>query len=336
MIDELNIELPARPKSRMPLPAEQPAFETLEPHQTVALDGVLCCARALPRLRDDITHIALTPLLSLVRQVTDWTLGSGTEEQRLGDYRFLVLDFKTPSGIDTFVQIWSEPFCNLVIEVGPGNREDAVLLAFANQIRNPLLDRGFEIGGNADNFKKILLSLSKDDPPRVARELLAILMDVLGYDGCADLVYRFHQGCNLRAGHVVNGLNRAALHTLLLSWGLRPTIPEDETDVLDACSLHQHFRVHLFCPQQQRKDHFWEVHCAATLTLSIDKASALIREVNSKPYLFKAFASTDPSDVTQHVRLAMGIDLCGGVTLEHIRSQIYEFLDRIRKLTPTG
>jgi hypothetical protein len=96
--------------------------------------------------------------------------------------------------------------------------------------------------------------------------------------------------------------------------------------------LFENFRVYLFCPQPQRKDHFWEVHCAAKLTLAHDKASALVREVNGKPYLLKAFATSESSATTQEVRLAQGINLVGGVTLEHMRSQIYEFLEWVRKL----
>lgn len=331
MTDEMDIELPASHESGVRL-AEQARFEALEPHRTIALDGVLCTGQASARRHDEIAHIALSPLVSLVRQVTGWTDTWGTGEQRLGDYRFLVLDFKTSSGIEAFVQIWSEPFCNLIVEVGPGKREDAVLQAFADQIRDSLLDRGFEIGGNANNFKKDLPCTGNDDSPRVGRELLSILMDVLGYDGTTDLTYQLHQGCNLRAGHVVNGLSRSTLHTLLLRWGLRPSIPSDENNVLDAGSLQQDFRVYLFCPQPQRKDHFWEIHCGALLTLAHDKASALVREVNGKPYLLKAFVTSEPSEIVQQVRLMQAINLAGGVTLEHIRCQIYEFLEWVRKL----
>jgi hypothetical protein len=53
MTNELDIKLPESSESGMQLPAEQAQFETLEPHRTVALDGVLCCGQALPRLRED-------------------------------------------------------------------------------------------------------------------------------------------------------------------------------------------------------------------------------------------------------------------------------------------
>ncbi len=60
------------------------------------------------------------------------------------------------AGITAFVQIWAEPCCDLIVEVGPGNRDDEALQAFADGVRAALEDRGFEIGGNADNFRKTL------------------------------------------------------------------------------------------------------------------------------------------------------------------------------------
>jgi hypothetical protein len=46
----------------------------------------------------------------------------------------------------------------------------------------------------------------------------------------------------------------------------------------------------------------------------------------------KAFATSEPNDLTQRVRLSFGINLAGGVTLEHVRCQIVEFLELVRRL----
>jgi hypothetical protein len=217
--NDLSIELPVPQESEVTPAAEPEEFEVLAPHEAIALDGVLSCGLPLPRLRTDISGIVLRPLINLVRQVTDWTDPSGDEGRYLGDYRFLVLDTITASGIKTFVQIWSEPFDELTVEVGPGDRADAALQSFADQIRESLHDRGFEIGGNANNFRKTLPTPRREDAPRIARELLAILIDVLGYDGRADLAYRFEQASNLRAGHLLTGMSCSALQMLCTRWG---------------------------------------------------------------------------------------------------------------------
>ncbi len=329
---DLSISLPVPQEPELTPPAEPEEFEVLAPHEAIALDGVLCCGLPLPRPRSDISGIVLRPLINLVRQVTDWTHPSGDEGRYLGDYRFLVLDAKTASGIITFAQIWSEPFDELTVEVGPGDRADPALQSFADQIRASLHDRGFEIGGNANNFRKSLPTPCREDATRIARELLAILVDVLGYDGRTDLAYRFEQASNLRAGHLVTGLSCFALQMLCSRWGLRSRVSSDENNLLEAYDLHQGFHLNLFYPQPRRKGFFWEIHCVAFLDLPQDKAQAVLSEVNGKPHLMKAFADSEPHDLTQRVRLSFGINLAGGVTLEHVRCQIAEFLELVRRL----
>jgi len=87
------------------------------------------------------------------------------------------------------------------------------------------------------------------------------------------------------------------------------------------------------CPQAHRKNHFWEVHCIASVTLSPDRAATLIDRVNGRPYLFEAYAVSGGTETEQEVRLTQGINLAGGVTPNHIRDQLFEFLERIRKLS---
>jgi hypothetical protein len=328
--DETDIVLPLTHKVVVSAAAEPTEFEAPGPHEPMALEGILCCGRPLPRRRRDIMRIALLPLANLVRQATDWCHASGTGEEYLGDYRFLVLDFTTACGVEAFVQVWSEPFCDPIVEVGPGNRDDEARQAFADGVRAALEDRGFEIGGNADNFRKTLPRAIDPDSPRVARELLAILMDVLGYDGGTDLAYKCHQASRLSPGHVVTGLGRSALQTLLTVWGLRARPSGEELHILEVSDLHLRLQLHLFYPHAQQSGDFWEVHCLTVLDLDQEKAAALTDEVNSKPHLMKAFMFSDPGEAIQQVRLSFGINLAGGVTLDHVRCQIFEFLERVR------
>lgn len=308
-------------------------LEVPAPHRAAKLEGVLCCGRPKARRRAQISDIALEPLNHLVRQVVEWSGPSVDADQYLGDYRFLVVDVSTASGTDAYVQIWSEPHDQLVMEVGPGNREDALLQAFADSIREPLLDRGFSIGGNANNYRKELSVPSIEDAPRVAREMLAILLDVLGYDGRTDLAYKFQQDSNLKDAQVLTGIDRSTLCMLLRRWGLRATPSAEDSKVIDAMSMDLNFQLQLYCAQPPRKGHFWEIHCFTTLTMTADEATLLVEKVNGHMYLIKAHVTALPQEPIHEVRLAVGINLAGGVTLDHIRAQISEFLQVVRKLS---
>jgi len=139
------------------------------------------------------------------------------------------------------------------------------------------------------------------------------------------------QASNLSAGYVATGLSCSTLQMLCTRWGLRSRISPDE-NLLEVHDLHQDFQLNLFYPQMHRKGHFWEVHCVVFLGLTEDKARELMSEVNGKPHLMKASITSDDSDLTQQVRLSFGINLAGGVTLDHVRCQIVEFLELVRRL----
>ena len=150
------------------------------------------------------------------------SLSFRTVRERLGDYRFLVVNFTDAANISRYVQIWSEPYCDLTMEVGPGNREDETLKAVGDHLRPALTGRGFEIGGKASNFRKPLVATSKKSATCIANEILALVIELLGYNGATDLAYRIHQDSHLSAGHVLDGISRAQLFDWFNSWGLNP------------------------------------------------------------------------------------------------------------------
>ena len=58
----------------------------------------------------------------------------------------------------------------------------------------------------------------------------------------------------------------------------------------------------------------------------------LLDEVNGNAWLVKAHALPDRDEETRSVRLAYGYNLAGGVTPNHLKSQIFEWLDSVRRL----
>jgi hypothetical protein len=314
---------------RMEEPSKRAEFE---PHRSIDLEGTLACAQPVPRMPQELTALCLPALVTFVEQATLWGMNSESPESRLGDYRFLVLDFTNAADICRYAQIWSEPHGDLTMEVGPGNRDDAVLQASADSIRPVLTGRGFEIGGNANNFRKHLVAPSAGDCTRVAQELLAILTEVLQYDGTADLTYRLHQDTHLREDHVVDGISRSALFDYLKAWGLSPSRGDDADDVLEVRDRDLGFRVLLRAQKVKPKSHYWEIHCFAIFPLHHDAAAEVLKEFNATAGLFKVFAESDEGALTREIGIATGINLVGGVTLDHIRAEIMEWLEAARKL----
>ena len=310
-------------------PAIAPEFT---PHEVVNLRGTLACGQLQSRSAAELTALCLPALAGLIEQTAVWNADSTDPEERLGDYRFLVLNFTDAANISSYVQIWSEPNCDLTMEVGPGDREDEALQAVANRMRPALIGRGFEIGGNARNFRKSLVAASKRSATGIANEILALVTEVLEYNGTTDLAYRIHQNSHLRPSHVLDGISRAQLFDWFKTWGLNPCRIEGEDDTLEAHERELKFRVLLSVPKLKPKGHFWEIHCHTTFPLPNDDAEELLAEYNRKATLFKVFSVSRPDEETGEIGVAVGINLAGGVRPAHIRSQIREWLDAAGKL----
>ncbi len=276
--------------------------------------------------------MCLPALAGLVEQTAVWSAESGDPEERLGDYRFLVVEFTDAAQIVRFVQIWSEPNCGLTMEVGPGDCDHEARQAVADRMRPALIGRGFAIGGNANNFGKALVAPSKHGVSCIAHEMLALVADVLGYTGAGDLAYRLHQNSHLTASHVIHGISRARLCDWFKTWGMSPRRIDGGEDSFEAQERDLRFRVVLNARKLNPGSQYWEIHCYTTFPLPSDAAEELLAEYNRKTSLFKVFAVSSPDHGAQEIGVAVAINLAGGVRPAHIRSQIREWLDAAAKL----
>ncbi len=328
----IDLDLPGMTVTATPNSESPPITQEFAPHDVVNLRGTLACGQSQSRSTAELNALCLPALAGLVEQTAVWSADSTDPEERLGDYRFLIVDFTDAADICRFVQIWSEPNCGLTMEVGPGDREDEALQAVADRMRPALIGRGFEIGGNASNFRKLLVAPSKKSATCIANEMLALVIEVLGYNGATDLAYRIHQNSHLKPSHVLDGISRAQLFDWLETWGLNPRRIEGDEDTIEGHEREFKFRALLSVPKLKPKGHFWEIHCHTTFSLPNDAAEELLAEYNRKVTLFKVFAVSCPDEGTREIGVAVGINLAGGVRPAHIRSQIREWLDAAGKL----
>jgi hypothetical protein len=306
--------------------------QAFSPREESGRDGVLIVGQPSKHRREaTLRAIALEPLAGLVRQATQWGEDRVDLEARVGDYRFLVLDFRRDDGLLLYVQIWSTPVQEMVLEVG-ADKLNELRDAFIEGAGEPLRSRGFEIGGNAGNFSKRLPVSRSNDPARIGREMLGLLTEVLGYDGCAALSYRMRQGTYLGADHVIHSITRPALQTFFRVWGLETTAPSDDDATLLARSHGINFRAHLISAQESAPDVYWEVHCRAQFSIPRERVADLLSEVNGKAWLVKAWESPLAEKGTGSVWFSYGFNLAGGVTPSHLKSQIFEWLENVRRL----
>jgi hypothetical protein len=306
--------------------------QALSPREETGREGVLIVGQSSKRRPEaTLRAIALDPLTELVRQTIEWGEDRLDLEARVGDFRFLVLDFRRDDGLLLYVQIWSSPAREIVLEVG-ADKLDERRGAFIESVSEALRSRGFDIESNAGNVRKFLPIPRSKDPARIGREMLGLLMEVLGYDGSAPLVYRMRQGTFLRAAHVIHGITRPAMQIFLRIWGLETTAPGDDDAVLLARSHGINFRIHLMVPEESASDVYREVHCRAQFEIPRERVAGLLAEVNGKAWLVKACESAVSEKGTVGVWLSYAFNLSGGVTPNHLKNQIFEWLENVRWL----
>ena len=73
---------------------------------------------------------------------------------------------------------------------------------------------------------------------------------------------------------------------------------------------------------------YWEVHCRAEFAIPRERVADLFAEVNGKAWLVKACEFPVSEKGNGCVAFCYGINLAGGVTPNHLKSQIFEWLEK--------
>ena len=114
-------------------------------------------------------------------------------------------------------------------------------------------------------------------------------------------------------------------------WGLPATQSEDEPTVFHSHSHGFDFTLQLRVPLNKSPERFWELHCHAGFPVSRGKVNDVLTEINGKAWLLKAWARGDDSGPTPRIGIAYGFNLAGGVTLDHLKCQVFEWLGNVQK-----
>jgi len=107
---------------------------------------------------------------------------SMAEGWKVGDFRYVIFSVE-PEGASLYVQFWSEPGEDVVMEVCSGAWNPGAVEYVGRPERGKLERLGFAVDGRADNFGKEVTIASPADAERYAREVLTVLFDVFGYRG---------------------------------------------------------------------------------------------------------------------------------------------------------
>jgi len=126
-----------------------------------------------------------------------WTTCCWSEDGagwKIGDFNFLIVSLKPDVDSSLYVQFWSEPREQVLMEVGSGEWCPAAIRYIGPTQRKALDARGYKVGGRAHNYRKDLVIDSAAAAEAAALEALHVLFEVFGYRGQWRLAVKRHHG----------------------------------------------------------------------------------------------------------------------------------------------
>jgi hypothetical protein len=245
-----------------------------------------------------------------------------------GDYSFYILSFANANGAEVFVQFWSEPGGKILFEVSSGEWTPPADRFLTDQQREGLRDHGFEIGASR-NFTK---TVGAAEPPQVvalAREALAVLCRILGYDGTVPLTFRLHLGSRTHVRRVFTHLSPDTLGQLLCEWGFpAPMRAAGEEPVLRCWIDGQPFRIALSGHEGNPPGEYGMINLHAWFDPQGASALELANAVNEHFALMQAYATQEGKLVAEAQIL-----LSGGIAEDNLRSRFRIWQTIIREIS---
>ena len=101
----------------------------------------------------------------------------------IGDYQFAIIEVSPEPETCLYVQFWSEPGEEVLMEVCSGEWSPGSVKYVQKPQRDLLRTLGFRIGGEARNFRKELSITKVSEAEAAARETLRILFEGFGFRG---------------------------------------------------------------------------------------------------------------------------------------------------------
>jgi hypothetical protein len=282
-------------------------------------EGILVTPTKVSRQAKAIFSACERQLITHLRAVGLWSEKERNQSWRIGDYSVYILSFAPRRETLVYVQFWSEPGEEgMIFEVSSGVRNPPADQYVDTGKQELLRDHGFDIGGNANNFRKIIGVEGTKSLRPIAREAIAILCSVLGYDGTRELRYKLYLGTHATIRHVVDAVSPDSLKKLMLEWHFPAdlTRPEGKPPLIESRTDHGPFVVLLVNPSKESSGRFHTIALKAVWRFKVKGKHAFANSVNQRIGSLQASLDAD-----RNLVMEAQIILRDGVTAEHVRGR---------------
>ncbi len=264
-----------------------------------------------------ILEQALPALTEHLERVAWWPQADCGTGWQIGDFSFCVLEFPAADAALLYAQVWSEPGEAVLVEVSSGAWSPPAGDHISEAKREALLNRGFETGGRAGNYRKLIHLETKADCRKLARELLAVLTECLGYDGRSPLNYKLHLGQRTRPARVFESLTFDDFGRLLRTCGFAiEPIDEDSREAYRTTGQPR-FVAALKCESDEHAGHFSGITLSIFARLAPAVSMAVEQELKGNLSFAQVFIDGDGD-----LCMRQNVFVAGGVTESYLRHML--------------
>jgi len=171
-----------------------------------------------PMTPESVHSAVLEKLSEHLGRVCLWGPSPARLYKQIGEYSYYIISCEV-RGEPVFVKFWSEPGdSGICMEVSTRNGSGKHSRDRWARWRERILDHGFGVAEHGPNLRKTLTFDSSADISVLARESVAILTRIFGYNGTTSLQYELHLGTRLDAVPVLTSVTRSEVEKLIRAW----------------------------------------------------------------------------------------------------------------------
>ncbi len=175
--------------------------------------------------RDDLQR-ALTPVVARwLRATCVWN-----RDAIIGDYKFVVFSIAITPDICVYIQFWAEPGEPVTWEVSSGHWNPPADTWLAGERSERISAFGFELAGNADNFRRDVEIRTPRQADRVAATVVDIMYAGFDYRGLRPVQAKLVYECRAELHPVYDGFTPEDLVKIFEACQFRAELVDDDDD----------------------------------------------------------------------------------------------------------
>jgi hypothetical protein len=142
---------------------------------------------------DAFLEAALPTVSARLWETCSWP-ESMADGWKIGDYNFLIITTSPDPNTSLYVQFWSEPHEEVLVEISSGHRNPGAVRYMRDAQRRAVQALGYRVTGAAGNYGRTVRVSSASEAESVGKDALQVFWDVFNYRGQWPLSLEGHKG----------------------------------------------------------------------------------------------------------------------------------------------